>query len=293
MSILIDESTEVLVQGITGSEGSFHTRRMAEYGTRVVAGVTPGKGGQSTGDLPIYDTVAQATSEHRVDASVIFVPAHFAMDAILEAAGAEIPLVVCITEGIPLHHMLKACEILEDGGSRLIGPNCPGLLSAGKAKIGIMPGDIFQRGPVGVVSRSGTLTYEIVDQLSRAGLGQSTAVGIGGDPLIGSSFVDILRLFNEDPETELAVLVGEIGGRDEEEAAEYIEAEMDKPVVAYIAGFSAPAGKRMGHAGAIVTGSSGTAEAKAEALEAKGVPVGRTPRELVDLARNTLQPRRR
>lgn len=289
MSILIDENTQVLVQGITGSEGSFHTRRMIEYGTHVVAGVTPGKGGTSfDSEIPVYDTVAQAVQEHRIDATAIFVPASFAPDAILEAADAGIPLIVCITERIPLHQMLRTYEILQHRGSRLIGPNCPGLLSTGKSKIGIMPGEIFQKGPIGVVSRSGTLTYEIVDQLSRAGLGQTTAVGIGGDPVIGSSFIDILELFEQDPETELAVLVGEIGGNDEEQAAEYIASEMSKPVVSYIAGFTAPPGKRMGHAGAIVTGSSGTAESKAQALESKGVPVGRTPQELVGLAREAL-----
>jgi len=293
MSILIDENTQVLVQGITGSEGSFHTKRMIEYGTKVVAGVTPGKGGtvfeHKDKKIPVYDTVAEAVENHPIEATAIFVPARFATDAILEAADAGIPLIVCITERIPLHQMLRTYEMLQHRGVRLIGPNCPGLLSAGKSKIGIMPGEIFTEGPVGVVSRSGTLTYEIVDQLSRAGLGQTTAVGIGGDPIIGSSFIDILKLFEEDPETELVVLVGEIGGSDEEEAAEFIASEMSKPVVAYIAGFSAPPGKRMGHAGAIITGSSGTAQAKAEALEAKGVPVGRTPKELAKLAKETLR----
>ena len=288
MSILIDETTPVLVQGITGSEGTFHTQKMIEYGTKVVAGVTPGKGGTEHLGVPVYDTVAQAVREHRVDATAIFVPARFAGDAILEAAAAGIPLIVCITEHIPLHAMMRVYEILQRRGSRLIGPNCPGLLSAGKSKLGIMPGNIFTPGPVGVVSRSGTLTYEIVAQLTRAGIGQTTAVGIGGDPVIGSSFIDILRLFEEDPETKLVVLVGEIGGSDEEEAAEFIAERMTKPVVAYIAGFSAPPGKRMGHAGAIITGSSGTAEAKAQALEAKGVPVGRTPRQLVELVQEKL-----
>ncbi len=289
MSILIDETTQVLIQGITGSEGTFHTERMIEYGTKVVAGVTPGKGGTEHLGVPVYDTVAQAAKEHRIDATAIFVPARFAGDAILEASAAGIPLIVCITERIPLHTMMRVYEILNHrGGSRLIGPNCPGLLSAGKSKLGIMPGNIFTPGPVGVVSRSGTLTYEIVDQLTRAGIGQTTAVGIGGDPVIGSSFIDILRLFEEDPETQIVVLVGEIGGSDEEEAAEYIASEMTKPVVAYIAGFSAPPGKRMGHAGAIITGSSGTAEAKAKALEAKGIPVGRTPRQLVELVQGKL-----
>jgi succinyl-CoA synthetase alpha subunit len=288
MSILIDENTHILVQGITGSEGSFHTKRMIEYGTKVVAGVTPGKGGMEHLGVPVYDTVAQAAREHKIDATAIFVPARFATDAVLEAADAGVPLAVCITERIPLHHMLRTYEMLQHRGTRLIGPNCPGLLSAGKSKIGIMPGEIFQTGPVGVVSRSGTLTYEIVDQLTRAGIGQTTAVGIGGDPVIGSSFIDILHLFERDPETKLVVLVGEIGGSDEEEAAEFISSEMTKPVVAYIAGFSAPPGKRMGHAGAIITGSSGTAEAKAKALEAKGIPVGRTPQQIAQLAREAL-----
>lgn len=288
MSILIDETTRVLVQGITGSEGTFHTERMIEYGTQVVAGVTPGKGGTEHLGVPVYDTVAQAAREHRIDATVIFVPAPFAGDAILEASAAGIPLIVCITEHIPLHTMMRVYEILKYRGSRLMGPNCPGLLSAGKSKLGIMPGNIFTPGPVGVVSRSGTLTYEIVAQLTRAGIGQTTAVGIGGDPVIGSSFIDILRLFEEDPETQVVVLVGEIGGSDEEEAAEFIASEMTKPVVAYIAGFSAPPGKRMGHAGAIITGSSGTAEAKAKALETQGIPVGRTPRQLVQLVQEKL-----
>ena len=288
MSILIDETTEVIVQGITGNEGSFHTRKMLEYGTNVVAGVTPGKGGEAFDGVPIYNTVEEATKHHNVKASCIFVPPRFAADAILEASDTDIELVVCISERIPLHHMLKTYEILQHRETKLIGPNCPGLLSAGKSKLGIIPGDMFTPGNVGVVSRSGTLTYEIVDQLTRAGIGQTTAVGIGGDPVIGSSFIDILTEFERDPETKIVVLVGEIGGSDEEQAAEYIDKHMSKPVVAYIAGFSAPPGKRMGHAGAIVTGSSGTAEAKAKALESKGVPVGRTPAEMVDLARQAL-----
>jgi succinyl-CoA synthetase alpha subunit len=289
MSILIDEHTQVLVQGITGKEGSFHTQRMIEYGTKVVAGVTPGKGGNSFEGIPIYNSVEEAMGKHRIDAGVIFVPARFASDAILEVAHAGIPLIVCITEGIPLHQMLRTYEIAKSRGVRLIGPNCPGLLSAGKSKIGIIPGQIFSKGPVGVVSRSGTLTYEIVDQLTKAGIGQTTAVGIGGDPVIGSSFIDILELFEKDPETKLIVLVGEIGGSDEEQAAEFIGDQMSKPVVAYIAGFAAPVGKRMGHAGAIITGSSGTAEAKANALEAKGIPVARTPRQIVELAKQKLR----
>ena len=288
MSILIDEHSQVLVQGITGKEGSFHTQRMMEYGTKVVAGVTPGKGGSSLDGVPIYNTVAEAVEKHKIDAAVIFVPARFASDAISEEVDAGIPLMVCITEGIPLHHMLRTYEIVRSHGARLIGPNCPGLLSAGKSKIGIIPGQIFTKGPVGVVSRSGTLTYEIVDQLTKAGIGQTTAVGIGGDPVIGSSFIDILSLFEQDPETKLVVMVGEIGGSDEEQAAEFISRAMKKPVISYIAGFSAPPGRRMGHAGAIITGSSGTAEAKAKALEAKGIPVARTPRQIVELAKQSL-----
>ncbi|MFQ6033451.1 MAG: succinate--CoA ligase subunit alpha [Candidatus Bipolaricaulia bacterium] len=288
MSILIDDRTKVLVQGITGGEGSFHARRMAEYGTIIAAGVTPGKGGQHLDGIPIYNSVEEAVSRDQIDASAIFVPARFAPDAIIEAADAGIGLIVCITERIPMHEMLKVYHMLQHRGTRLIGPNCPGLISPGKAKLGIMPGDVFIPGPVGVVSRSGTLTYEIAAQLSRVGLGQSTVVGIGGDPIVGSSFTDILRLFEEDPETELVVLVGEIGGRDEEEAALFIHSEMTKPVIAYIAGFSAPPGKRMGHAGAIVSGGEGTAEAKKSTLEAKGVPVGRTPREMAELARQAI-----
>lgn len=288
MSILIDDRTRVLVQGITGSEGSFHTQRMVTYGTKVIAGVTPGRGGQYQDGIPIYNSVEEAISQGQIDASAIFVPARFAPDAIIEAADCGIKLLVCITERIPLHEMLKVYHMLKHREVRLIGPNCPGLISPGRAKLGIMPGDVFIPGPVGVVSRSGTLTYEIAAQLSRAGLGQSTVVGIGGDPIVGSSFIDILKLFEEDPETELAVLVGEIGGRDEEEAAEFISQEMKKPVIAYIAGFSAPPGKRMGHAGAIISGGEGTAEAKKRALEAKGIPVGRTPREMAELAKQAL-----
>ena len=289
MSILADAETQVLIQGITGSEGSFHARRMVAYGTKVVAGVTPGKGGTALDGIPVYNSVEEALARHELDASVIFVPARFAPDAIVEAADAGIELIVCITERIPVHQMLRVYHMLKARGVRLIGPNCPGLISPGKAKLGIMPEQVFTPGPVGIVSRSGTLTYEIAWQLTRAGLGQSTVVGIGGDPIVGSSFVEILELFEEDPETELVVLVGEIGGRDEEEAAEFISAEMEKPVVAYIAGFSAPPGKRMGHAGAIITGGEGTAQAKAAALDRKGIPVGRTPREVAELARRALK----
>ncbi len=288
MAILVHEGTRVLVQGITGSEGAFHTRHMVAYGTKVVAGVTPGKGGQSLDGIPVYDSVSEALREHEIDASILFVPAAFACDAMLEAADAGIPLLVCITEGIPLHDMLKAYHLLRGYGVRLIGPNCPGLISPGKAKVGIMPGEVFQPGPVGIVSRSGTLTYEIASHLSRAGIGQSTVVGIGGDPIIGSTFTELLPLFEEDPETELVVLVGEIGGAAEEEAADYVAEHMSKPVVAYIAGFSAPPGKRMGHAGAIISGSEGTAEAKARRLEAQGIPVARTPAEVAKLVKERL-----
>lgn len=288
MAILIDEGTRVLVQGITGSEGTFHTRHMVAYGTQVVAGVTPGKGGQEVDGIPVYDSVREALDEHEIDASIVFVPAAFAPDAMLEAAEAGIPLLVCITEGIPLHDMLKVYHLLKGYGTRLIGPNCPGLISPGKAKLGIMPGEVFRPGPVGIISRSGTLTYEIASHLSRAGIGQSTVVGIGGDPVIGSSFTELLPLFEEDPETELVVLVGEIGGTAEEEAADYVAEHMKKPVVAYIAGFSAPPGKRMGHAGAIVSGSEGTAAAKAKRLEARGIPVARTPAQVGELVKEWL-----
>ena len=290
MSILVDGETELLVQGITGSEGSFHAERMRAYGTRVVAGVTPGKGGQEVGGIPVYNSVDEALKEHpEINASIVFVPARFAPDAILEAADARIPLIVAITEGIPVHEMLRVYHLLKLYGVRLIGPNCPGVISPGKAKVGIMPGEVFIPGPVGIVSRSGTLTYEIASHLSRAGIGQSTVVGIGGDPIVGSSFVDILELFARDPETELVVLVGEIGGTAEEEAARFAAERLGKPMVAYIAGFSAPPGKRMGHAGAIISGSEGTAEAKAKALEAYGIPVARTPSQVAELVKGVLK----
>ncbi len=289
MAILVDEGTRLLVQGITGSEGSFHTKRMLEYGTAVVAGVTPGKGGQEVDGIPVYDAVDEAMEEHpEINASVVFVPARFAPDAILEAADARIPLIVAITEGIPVHETLRIYHLLRLYGVRLIGPNCPGVISPGKCKVGIMPGEVFASGPVGIVSRSGTLTYEIAAHLTRAGIGQSTVVGIGGDPIVGSSFVDILELFANDPDTELVVLVGEIGGTAEEEAARFAAEKLGKPMVAYIAGFSAPPGKRMGHAGAIVSGGEGTAEAKAKALESFGVPVARTPGQVADLVARAL-----
>jgi succinyl-CoA synthetase alpha subunit len=289
VAILIHEHTRVLVQGITGTEGSFHTRQMVAYGTKVVAGVTPGKGGQSLDGIPVYDTVAEAKKDQGIDASVIFVPAAFAPEAILEAADAGIPLIVCITEGIPLHAMLRTYHLLRAYPVRLIGPNCPGIISPGKAKVGVIPHAPFTPGPVGIVSRSGTLTYEIASHLSQRGLGQSTVVGIGGDPIVGTTFTELLPLFEEDPETKVVVMVGEIGGAAEEEAAEYAKQEMKKPLVAYIAGFSAPPGKRMGHAGAIVTGGEDTAEAKARRLEKLGVPVARTPAEVAKLVEEVLR----
>ncbi|MBI1744838.1 succinate--CoA ligase subunit alpha [Candidatus Acetothermia bacterium] len=291
MSILLNANTRVLVQGITGSEGSFHTQKMLEYGTHIVAGVTPGKGATKFDKVPIYNTVRQATEQHEIDASIIFVPPVFAADAILEAADADIKLIVVITEHIPLHQMLKVYQVVKAKGARMIGPNCPGLISPGKSKLGILPGHIFKSGPVGLVSRSGTLTYEIADQLSRRGIGQSSVVGIGGDPIIGTTFTDVVELFNKDRQTKLIVMVGEIGGSDEELAAEFIKKNVKKPVIAYIAGFSAPPGKRMGHAGAIISGTSGegTAEHKAKALEAKGIPVARTPRQVVELVEKKLK----
>jgi len=289
VAILVDADTKVLVQGITGSEGAFHTRQMVAYGTRVVAGVTPGKGGTSLDGIPVYDSVAEAVEAERVDASVLFVPAAFAPEALLEGAAAGIPLLVCITEGIPLHSMLSTYHLLRAYPVRLIGPNCPGVISPGQAKMGVIPPAAFTPGPVGIVSRSGTLTYEIAHHLSQAGIGQSTVVGIGGDPIIGSSFVDLLPLFEDDPETEVVVLVGEIGGGAEDEAAQWWAENGTKPLVAYIAGFSAPPGKRMGHAGAIVTGGDDTAQAKADRLEKAGIPVARTPTEVARLVQEALR----
>ena len=276
MSILVDETTKVLVQGITGSEGRFHSERMLEYGTKVVGGVTPGKGGQEALGLPVFDTVRQAVEETGANASVIFVPPVAAADSVMEAAEAGLKVVVCITEGIPTLDMARAKKYLIHKDTVLIGPNCPGVISPGKAKLGIMPAPIHRQGTIGVVSRSGTLTYEVVDQLTRAGLGQSTAVGIGGDPIIGQNFVDILKKFKDDDATEAVVLIGEIGGRAEEDAAEYIAANFSKPVFAFIAGRTAPPGRRMGHAGAIISGKSGTAADKAAALTAAGIEVVET-----------------
>src|SRR5271167_3520743 len=286
MSVLVDESTRLAVAGITGREGSFHTLNNRNYGTNVVGGVTPGKGGLDVEGIPVFDTWEQAMSEAQPNTAMIFVPPRFAADSILESAGAGVELVIAITEGIPAHDELRVYNLLkrEHPGTRLIGPNCPGILSPGKANVGIIPASFFKPGNVGVVSRSGTLTYQIGNEITQAGFGCSTIVGIGGDPVPGSSFVDILELFEADEQTELVVLSGEIGGSAEEEAADFIAEHMSKPVVAYIAGFTAPAGKQMGHAGAIVSGSAGTAAAKARALEAKGVRVGRTPTETAQIA---------
>lgn len=291
MSILVNAETRVLVQGITGREGSFHTSQMLEYGTKIVAGVTPGAGGRTVHGVPVFDTVAQAVAATQPNASIVYVPAPFAPDAVYEAIDAGIPLVVCITEGIPVLDTLKLYHYARRHGTRLIGPNCPGLITPGQAKLGIMPGYIHRPGPVGIVSRSGTLTYEVVWALTQAGLGQSTAVGIGGDPIIGTSFVDVLELFEADPQTEAIVLIGEIGGTDEETAAAFIRDHVTKPVVGFIAGRTAPPGKRMGHAGAIIAGGQGTAAEKVAALEAAGVRVAERPTQVADLVRQALAAR--
>ena len=284
MSILVGTETKLVVSGLTGREGSFHGLNNRNYGTQVVAGVTPGKSGQDVEGIPIFDTVHDAVSETGANTSMIFVPPRFAADAILEAEDAGVGLVICITEGIPVHDMLRVYTHLGRGSTRLIGPNCPGVLSPGKANVGIIPAHFFSEGNVGLVSRSGTLTYQIGNEIAQRGFGNSSIVGIGGDPIVGSSFIDVIAPFQDDPETELIVMCGEIGGEEEERTADYIADNVDKPVLAYIAGFTAPPGKTMGHAGAIVSGSSGTAQAKAEALEAKGVRVGRTPTEVAELA---------
>jgi len=287
MSILLDKTTRVIVQGITGREGQFHTRNMKAAGTNVVGGVTPGKGGTEVEDLPVFDTVAEARAATDAQASCIFVPPAGAADAIMEAAGAGIGLIVCITEGIPVIDMTRAMLVVREHGARLIGPNCPGMCTPGQGKIGIIPYQIFTPGPVGFISRSGTLTYEVVALLTEAGLGQSTCIGIGGDPIIGSTFVDYLKLFETDPGTKAVVMCGEIGGSDEEDAAEYIKT-MSKPVVAFISGRTAPPGKRMGHAGAIISGNTGTAQGKVAALQAANVPVADTIFEIPALVEKAL-----
>jgi succinyl-CoA synthetase alpha subunit len=288
VAVLLDGETRVVVQGITGKEGQFHALRNRSYGTDVVAGVTPGKGGQAVEGIPVFDSVADAVAETGADASIVFVPARFAADAIFEAVDAAVRLIVCITEGIPVLDMARVANYLRGKAHILIGPNCPGLISPGRANLGIIPGEITRQGAVGLVSRSGTLTYQIMNELTQRGIGQSTCIGIGGDPIIGTGFVDTLTLFQDDPQTEAVVLIGEIGGADEEHAAAFIEERVTKPVVAYVAGFTAPPGKRMGHAGAIITGSKGTAQAKAEALEAVGVRVGRNPPEVAELVQAVL-----
>jgi succinyl-CoA synthetase alpha subunit len=283
MSILVDRDTRLVVQGITGREGEFHARQMQQYGTNVVAGVTPGKGGGWVAGIPVFDTMHEARGATEANTSIVYVPARFAQDAILEAADAGIRLVVCITEGIPVLDMIKARAYLDCMEARLIGPNCPGIITPGEAKVGIMPGHIHTPGPIGVVSRSGTLTYEVVHALTERGLGQSTAIGIGGDPINGTDFIDVLRLFEEDPQTKQVVLIGEIGGTDEQRAAEFIARYMSKPVTAFIAGQTAPPGKRMGHAGAIIQGGEGTAAEKIAAFEAVGVRVAKHPAEIAEL----------
>src|SRR5947209_1675930 len=277
MSILIDKSTRVIVQGLTGREGTFHAKTCAEYGTRIVGGVTPGKGGTRHEGWPIFNSMQEAVDKTGADASVIFVPPPYAADAIMEAADAEVEVIVCITEGIPTLDMVRAWEFLQNRRSRLIGPNCPGIISPGKCKIGIMPGHIHREGSVGIVSRSGTLTYEAVYQLTTRGIGQSTAIGIGGDPIIGTNFVDVLDLFNRDHQTEVVVMIGEIGGNAEETAADYIKSHMKKPVVGFIAGQTAPPGRRMGHAGAIISGGKGTAAEKIKVMQAAGIKIATSP----------------
>ena len=288
MSILADKQTRLLIQGITGSEGQFHGAQMIEYGTNVVCGVTPGKGGQETLGAKVFNTVREAVEQTQANASVVYVPAAFAADAVLEAIEAGIKLIVCITEGIPTLQMITVYWEAKENDVVLIGPNCPGVISPGKAKVGIMPGHIHREGRIGVVSRSGTLTYEIVKELTMAGLGQSTCIGIGGDPIIGTTFIDALAMFESDPETDAVVLIGEIGGTDEEIAANYIKHHMRKPVVGFVAGLTAPPGKRMGHAGAIISGGKGTAREKIEALEAAGIPVAKRPDEIGGLVKEVL-----
>ena len=288
MSILVDDDTRVVVQGFTGSEGTFHAEQMIDYGTNVVAGVTPGKGGQTHLGRPVYNTVAEAVEQENANTSIIFVPPPFAADAIQESADAGAEVIICITEGIPVADMKPTYQYVKKKGAHLIGPNCPGVITPGAAKVGIMPAMIFEPGSIGIISRSGTLTYEAVDQITRAGFGQSTAVGIGGDPVIGTRFIDALELFEDDPETDGIVLIGEIGGTDEQEAARYIQDHMDTPVFGFIAGRTAPPGRRMGHAGAIVSGGSGTAEAKFQALEEAGATVVKNPALIGETVKNVL-----
>uniref|UniRef100_A0A7C6EHF1 Succinate--CoA ligase [ADP-forming] subunit alpha n=1 Tax=candidate division WOR-3 bacterium TaxID=2052148 RepID=A0A7C6EHF1_UNCW3 len=289
MSILINKNTRLVVQGITGRDGSFHTRQMLNYGTNVVAGVTPGKGGTEVEGVPVFNSVAEAVKKTNANTSVIFVPAKFAPAAMYEAIDAGVELVVCISEGIPTIEMVRIMAYLKDKKCRLIGPNSPGLVSAGEAKVGILPGHIFKKGKIGVVSRSGTLTYEIVDHITKIGLGESTCIGIGGDPIIGTKFIDCLELFAKDPDTEAVVIVGEIGGRDEQDAAEYIKKYFKKPVFGFIAGKTAPPDKRMGHAGAIISGTAGTAAEKVKAFESAGVKVGETQAQVAELIKSTLR----
>ena len=290
MSIFIDKSTRLIIQGITGRDGSFHAKQMMEYGTQVVAGVTPGKGGQKfEGSVPIFNTMADAVKATGANASVIYVPPAYAADAIMEAAASGVQLVVCITEGVPVLDMTKVHPFVKERGVRLLGPNCPGLITPGESKVGIIPGGICKAGPVGVVSRSGTLTYEVVDQLTRAGIGQTTCVGIGGDPINGTNFIDCLEAFEKDPKTKAVAMMGEIGGTDEQEAAEFVKRHMKKPVVGFIAGQTAPPGRRMGHAGAIISGSSGTAAEKIEAFRAAGMGVANRPKDFVALIQARLK----
>jgi succinyl-CoA synthetase alpha subunit len=289
MAIIADENTKAIVQGITGYQGSFHTERMLKFGTKIVAGVTPGKAGEKVHGVPVFNTVREAVRETKANASVIFVPPAFAADAVFEAIESGIEVVVCITEGIPVHDELKMYWKAKQNDVILIGPNCPGVMSPGKSHLGIMPADVFRQGSVGIVSRSGTLTYQIAYNISNLGLGQSTVVGIGGDRIIGSDFIDILRMYEKDEQTEIIVLVGEIGGTDEENAAEFIASEISKPVVGYVAGITAPPGKRMGHAGAIIEGGKGTAESKIKALENAGVKVGKTPMEVAEIVKSLVK----
>ena len=288
MSIFIDKDTRLVIQGITGRDGSFHARQMIEYGTNVVAGVTPGKGGQAFDRVPIFNTVAEAVWQAGANTAVIYVPARFAGDAVLEASDAGVGLVVCISEGVPVLHMTRVVPYLRERDTRLIGPNCPGLISPGKSKVGIIPGQICKRGRIGVVSRSGTLTYEVIHQLSKSGFGQSSCVGIGGDPIIGTDFIDCLAAFEADPETDAIVMIGEIGGTDEQKAAEFVSAHVRKPVVGFIAGQTAPPGRRMGHAGAIISGSSGTAAEKMAALSRAGIGVMKRPADVVQLVKEVV-----